>query len=216
MPGFFKFTGTFFLNLESLKILQKYNFKDSVSILAHGDIEPNPGWSGGLRLIHWNLNSIKKDNFSRVSLAEAHLRQHDIHIAAFTESKLSKCDSCKNGDCHNCKKLNIRDYCLVRSDLTGLDTHGGICIYYRETLPVIRLPQANHVSDLDLPSYTICLQIRAENKKIFLLASYRKFGQTTEQSDQYYKKLRSSLSRLEMENPHMIVVMGDFTMKNGM
>ena len=159
----------FFLNLDFFKTVQKYCFKNYFSLLVCGDIEPNPGWHGGLKLLHWNLNSMKKDDYSRVGLVEAHLRQHNIHIAAFSESKLSKtCNYCNDDSnaCDTCKKLKIKDYCLVRSDLTGHDTHGGICVYYRESLPVIRLPQPNYILDLDLPSYTICLQIKAGKKNI--------------------------------------------------
>ena len=76
----------FSLNLDSLRIVQWFSFRSSNSILRYGDIEPNPGWHDGLRLLHWNLNSMKKDDFSRVGLEDTSLpARHSLIIVMMTK-----------------------------------------------------------------------------------------------------------------------------------
>ena len=60
------------------------------------DINPNPGpvhpnnFSGGfLSFCNWNLNTLSKDEFSRITLLEAHNAEYDYDIISLCETSLS-------------------------------------------------------------------------------------------------------------------------------
>ena len=59
------------------------------------DIHPNPGpthsshFAGGfLSSCNWNLNTLSKDNFSRITLLEAHNTEHNYDIISLCETSL--------------------------------------------------------------------------------------------------------------------------------
>ena len=56
-------------------------------LLLSGDIHPNPGPST-FNFMHYNVNSLKAHNFTRVRLLEAHMNVHNLDLAAITESAL--------------------------------------------------------------------------------------------------------------------------------
>ena len=63
-----------------------YYYKCSKYLFICQDVEKNPGDSQGLlKFSSWNLNSIKVDNFIRVSALQAYSSLKDLHIIALTE-----------------------------------------------------------------------------------------------------------------------------------
>ena len=105
-------------------------------ILLSSDIHPNPGpppqssefSNGFLSFCNWNLNTLSKDNFSRVSLLQAHntIFKYDI---------ISLCETSLNDDIQ-----------VPEGILPGYQYHplnhpdgrksGGVGIFYKETLPL--------------------------------------------------------------------------------
>ena len=67
--------------------------------------------------MHWNLNSITAHTFERIPLLNAYMVQHKLHIAAISETALSK--QIPNS------KIDIPGYTPIRFDLVDNDSHGG-------------------------------------------------------------------------------------------
>ena len=103
-----------------------------------GDIEINPGpnkWKeNNLSICHWNLNSITAHNFLKLSQLKAYISTYKHDFICLSETYL---DSSTPSNI-----IDIEGYKLVRSDHPDNIKRGGVCIYYKESLPVrvINLP----------------------------------------------------------------------------
>ena len=134
--------------------LLKYNYKWAIWLYIGGDIEVNPGpKTEHFRFCHWNINSIPAHGFSRLSLVQAYMVQHDLHIAALSETALKP-------EIHN-SEIDIPGYIPIRYDLAGNDTHGGVLIYHKQGLSV------KQRTDLSIPSYTLVLELSINRKQFF-------------------------------------------------
>ena len=175
------------------------NFSRKWAFWLHlcGDVEQNPGpRTEHLRFCHWNCNSIPAHNYNRIPLMQTYMSQHDLHLAAFTETALKPEISNTN--------IDIPGYIPIRFDLTGNDTHGGVIVYHKQDLPVkIR-------SDLPTPSYTIVLELFINNKSIFFIVSYRKFGQTPEEAGNFVKLYDDLLEKIDDLNNFTTILVGDY------
>ena len=101
-------------------------------LLCHGDIEINPGpkkfKKNSLSVCHWNLNSLSAHNFSKLTQLKAYtsIYKHDFICLSETYLDSSILDSLLEKD----------GYDLIRSDHPNDIKRGGVCIYYKESLPV--------------------------------------------------------------------------------
>ena len=101
-------------------------------IILSGDVELNPGpkrkAAQTLSVCHWNLNSICAHNFTKLSLLRAYVSVHKFDIICLSETYLdSSIDDVS---------LEISGYYLIRSDHPSNKKRGGICIYYKNFLPL--------------------------------------------------------------------------------
>ena len=108
-------------------------------MFACGDVEFNPGPKNrnsyfNFSVCHWNLNSITVHNFAKVNLLQAYNANHYFDMICLSESYL---DSTVSSDNDN---LYIRDCTFVRADHPGNKERGGVCVYFKESLPVSCLP----------------------------------------------------------------------------
>ena len=93
----------------------------------HRDIEPNPGPKYSLSICHWNLNSLSIHNFSKLAQIKAYISMYKHDFICFSETYLGS--STPNG------LLEIDGYNLVGADHPNNMKRGGVCIYYKESLP---------------------------------------------------------------------------------
>ena len=80
------------LTLISYSFHQDFSFWLSIIVLIlSNDIETNPGdlHHGYLTFCNWNINSLSKDNFQRVSLLEAHNALYNYDIISFCKVSLN-------------------------------------------------------------------------------------------------------------------------------
>ena len=109
-----------------------------VLLLCHGDIEPNPRpkklKNNSLSVCHWNLKSLSAHNFSKLTQLKAYISMYKHHFICLSETYLDS----STPD----RLLEIDGYILVRADYSNNIKRGGVCIYYKELLPVrvISLP----------------------------------------------------------------------------
>ena len=105
---------------------------------SHGDIELNPGPSktkeNTLSVGHWNLNSLTARNFSKLTQLKVYISIYKHGFICLSETYL---DSLTPDNL-----IDIEGYTLVRVDHPDNIKRGGVCIYYKEFLPVrvISLP----------------------------------------------------------------------------
>ena len=100
-----------------------------------GDIEQNPGpksnSSQSFSICHWNLiNSIFPHNFIKISLLKTYIATHKLDVICLSEIYL---DSSISNDDDN---LEFPGYDLFRADHPSNTKRCGVCIYYRNSLPL--------------------------------------------------------------------------------
>ena len=98
------------------------------------DVQLNPGprdkSSSAFSIYHWNLNSIMAYNYAKMSLLEAYIAAQKFDVVCISETYL---DSSTAYDDSN---LEIAGYNLIRSDHPSNKKRGGVCIYYKNSLPL--------------------------------------------------------------------------------
>ena len=98
----------------------------------HGNIELNPGprksKGNTVSVCHWNLNSITAHNFSKLTQLKAYVSTYKYDFICLSETFL---DSSTPDNF-----VDIQGYNLVRIDHPDNTKQGGVCIYYKESLPV--------------------------------------------------------------------------------
>ena len=136
------YLGNFMTHLFYFSLLTNFlaNFSGKFEVLMLcGDIESNPGPrpnSGqSFSICHWNLNSITAHNFSKISLLRAYNAIHNYNAICLSETYLNHGTLSKNDN------LKIPGYELIRVDHPPNKKQGGICIYYKDFLPVKQIIQ---------------------------------------------------------------------------
>ena len=127
-----KFCVPFFLfhNIVARVIVCLY----SLLLMLSGDVEINPGPLSNCKeyfsICHWNLNSIFAHDYSKLFLLKAYIILHKFDIICLSETYLDSTTP-KDDD-----KLQIPGYTLIRSDHPSNAKRGGVCIYYKSSLPL--------------------------------------------------------------------------------
>ena len=172
-------------------------------IICSGDIETNPGPKKNTKIsiCYWYLNGTAAHNFSKVSLLQAIATKHEYDIKCLLETFL---DSSFNA--HD-NRINIEKYNLLRADHTN-DNKGGICIYFKENLLILRRD--------DLCNLTECLltEIRMGKKKCFFTCLYRSPSQSYEEFGTFCSNFNLFLSNIKDLNPAFSIVIDDFNARN--
>ena len=127
-------------------------------LILCGDVEQNLGPKNTkyLSLCHWSLNSLATPDFAKVSALKAFKVTEKFDFTCLSESYL---DSTISSDDSS---LSLDGYNLIRADHPKNIKQGGVCIYYRETLP------AKTVQISCLPECLVC-EVNYKNKKIFIV-----------------------------------------------
>ena len=122
------------LYVYKLVMFMRYIWVYSITIKMSGDIEMNPGPKPSscnkFSICHWNLNSISAHNFIKLSLLRAYISVHNFDILCLSETYLDSTIS------SNDSNLIIPGYELYRADHPSNVKRGGICIYYKNLLPL--------------------------------------------------------------------------------
>ena len=94
-----------------------------ILITLSGTAELNPGLVQTLSICHWNLNSTRAHNFSKLNLLKTCVNVHKFDIIWSSETCLhSSVDD---------ESLEISGYYLICSNYPFNKKPGGICIYYK-------------------------------------------------------------------------------------
>ena len=117
----------------------------SCLIIVSGDVEVNPGPKNSasecLSICHWNLNRILTHDYHKFFLLKAYISVYKFDIICLSETYL---DSTVLLDDDN---LVISGYNLIRSDHSSHTKRGGVCLYYKNYLP-LRVQLLKRMSEL--------------------------------------------------------------------
>ena len=101
-------------------------------LIISGNVHKNPGPGHGsrdeglLKFMHWNVNSLYAHDFVRIPLIQSLNAYNDYNIIVITETAL-------NSDISD-DRLALEGFLPIRRDLPLEDTHGGVMIYYKNSL----------------------------------------------------------------------------------
>ena len=169
-----------------------------------GDIEKNPGPKTkscqSFSICHWNLNSISAHNFSKLSLLQAYNAVHKYDIICLSETYLNS--SIPYDD----DNLEIPGYNLIRADHPSENKRGGVCIYYKNTLPL-------KVLDIHILQECINFEIKIENKLCNFIVLHRWSSQSQDTFESFIDNLELNIDATAAKNPYLIGILGDFNAK---
>ena len=169
-------------------------------ILLSADVEINPGprHNSGefFSICHWNLNSVSDYNYTKLSSLKAFVAVHKFDIICLSETYL---DSSVAPDDDN---LEISGYSLVRSDHPSNNKCGGVCVYYKNFLPL-------RVLDIQYLHECINFELKIGDKLCNFVALYRSPSQTQDELEKFSDNLELNLGTLSQKNPFLVVAIGD-------
>ena len=186
--------------------LLKYIWHDCRIIILSGDIETNPGpkrsfSSQGLKICHWNLNSLSSHMNKKVSLLSAFLSVQKFDIICLSETYLNFKTSPDDDN------LEIPGNNIIRKNRPCNTKRGGVCVYYKNTLP-FKLINIKYLQEC------ITFERRIWRKCCKFICLYRSPSQTNDKLKSLLKKFELTLDKTHEDNPFMISVLGDFNAKS--
>ena len=106
----------------------------STLIILSGNVEISSGpksyFGQCFSICHWNLNSITAYNHAKVSLLITYNLLHKFDIICLSETYLNTETPPKDAN------LEIPGYNMFRSDHPPNYKKGGVCVYYKATIPL--------------------------------------------------------------------------------
>ncbi len=172
-------------------------------LLIMAGIESNPGpIKKNLSFAVWNLDSLPARDYARIPLIESFQASYKFDIFGICESSLT-------GDIAN-DVILIEGFSPdpIRADKADDTRNGGVCLYFREDLPIKSRP------DLATIPETIVAEIKLNRKKLFFVLSYRHPNIPIAQFSDYVTSLESIYENISLENPSATIICGDFNARS--
>ena len=140
-------------------------------LLRLGDVEtkPNPKKWSVIKFCHWNLSGVAAHDFLKVSLIKAFITTNNFDIICLSETFLDSTVSKHD------ENIMINDYSLLREDHPSNSKRGGVCLYFKEYLPLIRR------NNLSILQQCLVTEIIVDNEKCFFTCPYRSSNQNHEE-----------------------------------
>ena len=192
-----------FFNLDILSLFTLHFFLIAGLLLLCGDVESNPGPKDRQKLsvIHWNLNSLSVHDYIKLSSLQAFNTLHKFDLICLSETFFDSSISSDN------PSLALNGYRLIRSDHPNNIKRGGVCIYYKESLPIKFLNISN------LKECLVC-EIIYDRKKCYLVSLYRSPSQDIDEFDYFMREFENIINNISNPgNPNLILIVGDFNAK---
>ena len=100
-------------------------------------------------------------------------------------------------------KFNFPGYNVVRADHPSDTKKSGVCIYFKNSLPL-------KVLDIQLLQECINFEIKIADKTCNFISLYRSPSQSKDEFESFADNLELNLDSIALRNPYLIVVLGDF------
>ena len=167
---------------------------------SSGTAAPASGFSNSFfSFCNWNVNTLSKNDFLRVSQLEAHNTFFQYDIISFCETSLNE----------TTKVLEnlLKGYQFISSDHPSGDKKGGVGIFYKETLPL-----KYNRDDLSFEE-CIVVELRFGRKKICFTVLYRNPTNKPNSPEflNFVHKFEDHLhKKIKEEKPYTVFYTGDF------
>ena len=146
------------------------------------------------------LNSISVNNFEKLHLLQAFNSVYKYDVLCISETFLKS--SYSNDD----PSLSLKDYNMIRSDHLDNLKRGGVCIYFKETLPL-------KILNISLLNECLVVDIAYEDKKCMIVSLYRSPSQTSEQFGSFLTNLENLIDTIFCSDPFLVFILGDVNAK---
>ena len=105
-------------------------------------------------------------------------------------------------------RLSLDGYSLLRADHPSDTKRGGVCILYKNHLPLIQ--------KLGMSSLNECLvcELKVGRKKCFITTLYRSPSQSIEEFNNFKSNLEQTVININNNNPYISFFIGDFNVRN--
>ena len=174
-------------------------------LILSNDVKVNPGptldSSQNFTICHWNLNSVAAHDFYKINLLKAYLTIHKTDIKCLSETYLD------SSFLVNDENLVIQGYNLVRCDHFTNSKRGGVCIYYKDSLP-LKIIDIHHLQEC------INFHLIIGGKLCDFITLYRSPNQSHDEFNLFIKNLELNLDKKTTYNPFLVVVLGYFNAKS--
>ena len=174
-------------------------------MILSGDIEVNPGPKNSvseyLSICHRNLNSILAHDYSKLFLLKAYISVHKFDIICLSETYL---DSTVPLDDVN---LVISGYNLIRSDHPSNTKRGGVCLYYKNYLPL-------RVLNISYLKECLNFELKIGDKSCNFIALYRSPSQSQDDFETFSDNFEMTLETLAQKGSFLTTIIGDFNAKS--
>ena len=172
-------------------------------LLKSGDFESNPGpkKSSVIKFWHWNLNGLDAHDFLKVFLIDAFITTHNFDIICLSETFLDAAVPQLD------ENIMINNYSLLRANHSSNSKRGGVCLYFKGHLPLIRR------NDLTVLQEGLVTEIIVDNEKCFFTCLYRSPNQNHEELENFNSNL-DLLSNINDNHPTCSILIGDFNAKS--
>ena len=170
-------------------------------ILAGIEKNPVPPMKN-LSFAVWNLDSLPARDFARIPLIESFQAVNKLDFFGLCETALT--ENIPNED------ILIEGFSPdpIRADKAFDTRNGGVCLYFRENLPIKPRPDLASIPE------TIVAEIKLNRKKIFFVLSYRHPNIPIDEFKNYVGSLESIYENINRENPSATVICGDFNARS--
>ena len=168
------------------------------------DIHPNPGRrdTRSLKFFPWNLNILSARGQIKIPLIEAYDSLYKYDIITIFEAMLDQSET------NNDTSIDGFSKEIYRSDHPRNTKIGGVCLYFREGLSIKRQTNLELLPEMILSETTLA------RKKIFFGTSNRTPSQNSQQFETFIDRLQEAFDKMKAENPHCIVLTGDFNCRS--
>ena len=140
-------------------------------------------------ICHWRLNSITFHNFIKVLFLTAYNSIHKFDIICLSETLLN------SETLSNDENLSGPVYNPIRADHLSNTKRGGVCIYFKESLP-LRLCNVSYLNEC------ICfeIEIMISNKLCNFISLYRSPSQSSDEFENFVFNLDLLFEALTQKN----------------
>ena len=173
--------------------------------MLRGDVEVNSGPKKKdkdcLSVCHWNLNSKSVHDYSKLFLLNSYNSLHKFDIICLTEAYIDS-NTPLNDD-----NLEISGYMLVRSDHLSNSKPGGVCLYYKNNLPL-------RVINIGSLNECLTLELTVGEKTCNLVVLYRSPSQSQDEFEPFSDNFEMAVDILAQKNPFLMTTIKEFNAKS--
>ena len=135
------------------------------------------------------MNGSAAHDFIKISLLQGYITDENFDKICLSETFLNSSLNRDDG------RLKVEVYNLISSDDTSDLKKEGVCIYYKQHIPLIRR------NDLCSPSNCLVTEIRSENEKCSLTCLFRSTSQNQHEPENFCTNLDTLMDHINHELP---------------